>query len=374
MNNNSEIPSDKLKFKEFLEKIDAHLLKIQKPSLLITSAQMSQTMIQSGIQSLYKDKIEFIHALSSPYSYVPLKDIDKALYLAQKEDTILVIKQQALNLVGSETSFKQLINNGSPIIVVNREIDALDVAIKNEDKNVIFFSVDYESNSPSLAGLILEADEKNIQNISVLVHNKILPPAIRNLLDISQSIDAYIAPGDLTILIGMQAWDFMPETYNIPVSIGGFTPLSLLKSIESVLNMLVSNYNSVINNYSDLVSNNGNPIAQNKTFKVFSPKTVEWQGFGLIPFSGLSFNPEYLSFDADVKFDFSPLKTHKQSPCIDVLKARLKSEECEWFMTQCTPETSLGSSMALENGICNIIYRSQSISIPDIKDYTQIIN
>lgn len=374
MNNNCEIPLDKDKFKELLKKIDHHLLKIQKPSLLITSDKMTQTIINSGIQELYKDKIEFIHTLSTPYCYVSLMDIDKALYLAQKEDNTLVIKEPVLNLIGSETSFQQLQQDGKSIIVVKREIDVLEVATNNEDKNVIFFSADYETNSPSLAGLIIEADQINVQNLSVLTHNRLLPPAVRNLLGMSKPIDAYIAPGDITILIGMQPWDFMPDLYNIPVSVGGFNSLLLLKSIESVLSMLVSKYNSVINNYSDLVTNSGNPIAQNKTYKVFSPKTVEWQGFGLVPFSGLSFNSEYVFFDANEKFDFSPLKPGKQCPCNEVLKASIKPVECEYFMSKCNPESSLGSSMALENGICNIVYKSQSISIPDIKDYTHIVN
>lgn len=373
MNNNIEMPLDNDKFKEVLKKIDDHLLKVKKPSLLITSAQMSQTIIHSGIQALYKDKIEFIHTLVSPYCYVPVTEVEKALKIVQDRGNILVIKEPALKLKGLNSTLLQAKEDGANIEVVNREIDALDIAINNKDKQVIFFSVDYEANSPSLAGLVLEASYKKVSNISILVHNRMLPPAVRNFLEVSKKVDAYIAPGDLTILVGMQAWDFMPNDYNIPVSIGGFNSLSLLKSIEAVLNMLVNNYYSVINNYTDLVNRHGNPLAQEKTYKVFSPKTIEWQGFGLIPFSGLCLNTDYTSYDANERFEIASLKSSKQNPCNEVLKGIKHPTDCEHFNTSCTPQSPLGCSMNLQNGICNVMFEAGSIKIPDIKDYKEII-
>lgn len=67
--------------RELLEKIDTHLSDIEKPRVLITSSNMTNTIISQGIHKLYEEKIDFIHTLGCPQSYVPISTIDSVIKL-----------------------------------------------------------------------------------------------------------------------------------------------------------------------------------------------------------------------------------------------------------------------------------------------------
>lgn len=361
--------------KELLPKINQYLEKIPLPDILITSSEMTKSLLESGIEKLYKDKINFIHTLFCPYCYTSISDIDKAIMMAQDINNIIVIKENALYLTGSGSSLKDEQAKGSNIIVVNREIESLVVAKNNPDKEVIMFCCGFENTSPSLTGLILEAQMQNIFNLSLLVTNKLLPPAIKYLLSLPQKIDGYIIPGDLAIISGLSTWDFVTSTFKIPAVAGGFDSVSILYALESLLCMIATKEIRLDNKYSDLVNQTGNKLAQEKTYEVFTPKTVEWKGYGLIPFSGLEFAPEYASFDAQKKFKLPKISsTKKDCPCEEVLRYKITPHDCQLYHKTCTSNNPKAACMALNSGLCFIFHKTESKATIDISKYSKIID
>lgn len=354
---------------ELLEKIEQHLSKLKSPSILITSNQITHSIIINGIQKLYENKISFIHTLGCPYCYSDKKEIDSAIRLSHNDNNIIAVNNDALKIIGSNSSLEQC--NAK---VINKEIDCIDLAKENPNKQVILFSCGFETTIPNIAGVVIKAKEENISNLKIILSNKLTPPAIRNLLNKHIKIDGYFAPGDLSILVGLQTWNFITEESKIPVVVSGFETIDILNSIETLLNMLVNKEYQVINNYSALVNEKGNPLAQEITYKVFAPKTTEWYGYGLIPFSGLTFNPEYADFDALKDFDF-PEEEQKPTECIckEVLSLKKSPKECSLYQNICRPETPQDTCMSLENALCSIFYRTETQLVPDLKSCYRVV-
>lgn len=341
--------------KNILTSIEEHLSSSEKLSILVTSSTMSKVLISLGIEKLFNDKLIFFHTLGCVNCYTSKNEIDYAIELAQNRANVLLIKQENFNIFGTNSSFKQEKDFGAHIFVIQNEMDCIQFTKDFPDKQIYYFSAGFESNTPSVAGLVIAAKERRIKNLKVLLTDKLLPPALKNLFNKPINIDGYLAPGDLTILIGMQSLEFIPKQYDCPVVVSGFEPLEVLHALETVIKMKLNSEYKIVNSYSNLVNNQGNPLAQEKTYFIFTPKTVNWYGYGLIPFSGLGFQNEFKEFDGLVDLELTQ-QLYKDTGCIcrEVLSLKSHSFECPLFNQTCTLETPKNSCMALNNGLCKI--------------------
>jgi hydrogenase expression/formation protein HypD len=79
---------------------------------------------------------------------------------------------------------------------------------------------------------------------------------------------------------------------------------------------------------------------------------------GLIPASGLGLREEYEAYDADKKFDVTSITAQESEACRagDVLRGKLKPNQCPAFGTLCTPERPLGAPMVSSEGACAAYY------------------
>lgn len=360
--------------KELLAKIDELIKNKPAPNILVTSSQMTKAIIHSGISKLYEGKINFVYTLGCPYCYTPTSEVDTVLELIKDKNIILVIKPKSISLFGTESSIKAQKQLGANIEIVNREIDCLKIAQNNPEKEVVFLSAGFESDTPSIAGLIMEAEMQLVKNISVILTNKLLAPAVRNLMTKTKKIDGYLAPGDISIITGTGAWNFIPDEFEIPVVISGFEKTDILYALENLLGMINDNKKEIINAYSALVSDTGNPIALDKTFKIFMPKTTVWKGYGLIPFGGLTFQEEYSKYDAYKKFDIKEkMEQDLSKGCNNIATLKKMPQECERYKKDCTLEDPKSTDMSSEDGLCYIFCKADSVLLPDLKASFKII-
>lgn len=352
---------------DLLSEIDLLLDGLDKLNILITSAQITKTIFVSGIQSILNEKINFIHTLGCEYSYIDEKEIDRAIFLSQNPNNIIVVKEPAVNLIGTLTSIIKQKEAGANIEIVNREIDCINIARDNPNKNVILFSCGFEPINPNVAGLITIAKQESIKNLYVLLSNKLLPAAVKNLLNSQYKIDGYLVPGDIAIIIGMKAWRFVSDEYKIPASICGFEPFDILCSLKSLITQILNGESLLVNNYSKLVHNESNPLAQEKTFDVLIPKSAVWNAYGVIPFSGLTFSSEFVDFDANNLSEFIPFDK-QETKCIasKILTYKNLPTDCKLYKTCCTPQNPVNTCMAVENGLCYLFYSIDQSLIPKL--------
>jgi len=167
-------------------------------------------------------------------------------------------------------------------------------------------------------------------------------------------IDGFICPGHVSVVIGSQPYQFIPQQYGVPCVITGFEPLDVLQGIEMLLRQIADGRAEVEIQYRRGVRPEGNPLARELVSRVFETSDADWRGLGCIPGSGLKLRPEYRRFDAEEAFAISPppTKEHKGCLCGDILRGVKTPPECPLFAKACTPERPVGPCMVSSEGTC----------------------
>jgi len=239
--------------------------------------------------------------------------------------------------------------------------DALALARKAPDREVVFFALGFETTMPSTALTLLEAAQSGVTNFSVFCNHITIVPTIKAILDSpDQQIDGFLGPGHVSMVIGTSPYDFIARDYGKPVVVSGFEPLDVLQSIAMVLAQLAAGRSEVENQYARIVRRDGNPAALDAVMEVYELReTFEWRGLGPIAHSGIRIREAYAAFDAERKFSVPNVRIADPQACQcgEVLKGVLKPPQCKVFGTQCTPERPLGALMVSSEGACAAYYR-----------------
>jgi hydrogenase expression/formation protein HypD len=113
------------------------------------------------------------------------------------------------------------------------------------------------------------------------------------------------------------------------------------------------------NAYARAVTREGNRPAQAILADVFETVDRPWRGIGVIPQSGWRLSAKYRQFDAEIRFAVQEIATLESELCHsgEVLRGRLKPNQCPAFGTLCTPRTPLGATMVSTEGACAAYYQ-----------------
>ncbi|OPH09946.1 hydrogenase formation protein HypD [Cylindrospermopsis raciborskii] len=327
----------------------------------------THALFKYGIEEILPDNIELIHGPGCPVCIMPKGRIDDAIALCQAANIIFTTFGDAMRVPGSKTSLLQAKAEGADIRMVYSPLDSLKIAKENLTKEIVFFGLGFETTAPSTAFTILQAAAENITNFSLFSNHVLVIPALEALLaNPDLQLDGFVGPGHVSMVIGTEPYQFIPQRYHKPIVISGFEPLDIFQSIWMLLKQIEENRCEVENQYNRLVEKGGNKNALQAINQVFTVREkFEWRGLGEIPNSGLKIRPEYAQFDAEAKFTIPNLKVpdHKACQCGEILKGVLKPWECKVFGTACTPETPIGTCMVSSEGACAAYYKYGRLSI-----------
>jgi len=267
----------------------------------------------------------------------------------------------AMRVPGSKKSLLQAKGDGADVRMVYSPLDALALAKKHPEKDVVFFALGFETTTPSTALTVLQAEADGVTNFSLFCNHITIVPTLRSILDSNDlQIDAFIGPGHVSMVIGTTPYDFIAEQYRKPIVVAGFEPLDVLHSIYMVLQQLADGRCEVENQYARVVPTAGNRMAMEAVATVFEVRDhFEWRGLGSIEHSGLRMRDTYAAYDAEVKFGVPGLLVLDPAACQcgEVLKGTLKPWQCRIFGTACTPESPLGALMVSSEGACAAYYQ-----------------
>ncbi|MCH4903016.1 hydrogenase formation protein HypD [Cylindrospermopsis raciborskii CHAB3438] len=326
----------------------------------------THAIFKYGIEEILPDNIELIHGPGCPVCVMPKGRVDDAIALCQNQQIIFTTFGDAMRVPGSKTSLLQAKAEGADIRMVYSPLDSLKIAKENPTKEIVFFGLGFETTAPSTAFTILQAAAENITNFSLFSNHVLVIPALEALLaNPDLQLDGFVGPGHVSMVIGTDPYQFIPERYHKPIVISGFEPLDIFQSIWMLLKQIEENRCEVENQYNRLVEKGGNQNAIQAMNQVFTVREkFEWRGLGEIPNSGLKIRPEYAQFDAEAKFTIPNLKVpdHKACQCGEILKGVLKPWECKVFGTACTPETPIGTCMVSSEGACAAYYKYGRLS------------
>ena len=349
-----------------LKTILAELNKIATRPWVIMEVCGGQThaIVRSGIDQVLPAGIELVHGPGCPVCVTPLETIDRAIALAGKPEVIFCSFGDMLRVPGSRESLLEAKARGADVRMVYSSLEALDLARQNQDREVVFFAIGFETTAPGNAMAILQASKENICNFSELTCHVLVPPALRVLLSAPDNrVNGYLAAGHVCTITGLAEYEKIAADFQVPVVATGLEPVDLLEGIYMVVKQLEEGRSEVENQYSRSIRHPGNTHAQQTVSEVFAVADQAWRGIGCLPRSGLRIREKYGSYDAANKFALQPLHTRESQKCISgqVLQGLKRPYECQAFGKECRPESPLGATMVSSEGACAAYYKFQHV-------------
>jgi hydrogenase expression/formation protein HypD len=319
----------------------------------------THTIVRQGLDVLLEGAVEMIHGPGCPVCVTPLEQIDKALQLASRSDVVLTSFGDMLRVPGSECDLLTVRARGGRVKVVYSPLDAVELARKHPDQQIVFFAVGFETTAPANAMAVWRARELGVTNFSVLVSHVTVPPAMIALLEAPDNrVQAFLAAGHVCTVMGWTEYEPIARKYRVPIVVTGFEPLDLLEGMLLAVRQLESGRFEVENQYARAVRRDGTEPARELVAKVFRLVNRKWRGIGEIPASGLGLREEFAEFDAERRFGLADVVVAEPAACRagDVLRGKIRPLQCEAFGTSCTPDHPLGAPMVSSEGACAAYY------------------
>jgi hydrogenase expression/formation protein HypD len=319
----------------------------------------THSIIRNGIDQMLPEGVEMIHGPGCPVCVTPLELIDKAQAIASEPGVIFCSFGDMLRVPGTDRDLFQVKGAGGDVRVVYSPLDAVELAAKNPEKQVVFFGVGFETTAPANAMSVHLAKRRGLKNYSLLVSQVLVPPAIEAILQSPGNlVQGVLAAGHVCAVMGY--WEYPPiaEKYGVPIVVTGFEPLDLLDGIWKTIIQLEAGRHEVENAYERIVSFKGNIPAQKLLSEVFEVTDRAWRGIGVIPKSGWKLREAYRDFDAELRFPVSGIHAHESPLCHsgEVLRGAMKPAACPAFGKECTPRHPLGATMVSSEGACAAYY------------------
>ena len=319
-------------------------------------------IFRSGIRSLLTDKVVHLSGPGCPVCVTHDSEVAAFLDLAQK-NAIIATFGDLMRVPGpNKKSLKAAQAEGARITIVYSPFEALKLAQDNPHDQVVFLGVGFETTTPTIAATINMAAEQQISNFSVLCLHKLVPPALKALAgDPDIGVHAFLLPGHVSAIIGIEPYNFLATKHGIPAVVAGFEPVDILQALHLFVTMRREKKAEVVNAYTRVVANAGNSKATAMVDKIFTPTDALWRGIGTIPESGLRIKDQYADFDAMRVFDLTlrDVPEIKGCRCGDVLKGKLAPHGCPLFGKACTPAAPVGPCMVSTEGSCAAYYKYQ---------------
>ena len=320
-----------------------------------------------GITDLLPPNVKMIHGPGCPVCVLPIGRIDMAIALALEHGATICTYGDCLRVPASGgLSLIKAKARGADVRMVYSVADALALARKHPEKEVVFFAIGFETTTPPTAVALRQAAAEQLANFSVLCCHVLTPSAISTILESPEvrqwgtvQLDGFIGQAHVSTIIGSRPYEFFAEEYRKPVVIAGFEPLDVMQSILMLIRQVNEGRAEVENEFTRAVTREGNLKAQNLVAEMFElRRQFEWRGLNVVPYSGLQIRAAFAAWDAEKKFplNYRAVPDNKACECGAILRGVKHPRDCKLFATVCTPENPMGSCMVSSEGGCAAYY------------------
>lgn len=356
---------------EFREKEQVELLvrainqTVTRPwNIMEICGGQTYSIARYRIEDMLPDKISLLHGPGCPVCVTPVETIDNALAIAEQPNVIFASFGDMMRVPGSCEDLLSVKAKGADVRLLYSPLDAISMAEKHPDKEIVFFAIGFETTIPVYLIVVKEAGRRKLKNFSLLTSLFCVPPAIEAILSEENNfVNGFLTAGHVCAITGNDVYQQLAKKYNRPMAVTGFEPVDILLGIYQCILQLEAGKAKVVNAYKRVVSAEGNVYAKKEMQEMLVPVDQEWRGIGVIPGSGLQLNAKYEDFDAAKKFDWivnQPKQANEQSnSCIagEIMKGNKQAADCPHFGVTCRPENPIGAPMVSAEGICAAYYQ-----------------
>lgn len=334
---------------------------------------------RSGVHSLMPGSVRLVSGPGCPVCVTAQRYIDALVDLGRRPSIVIATYGDMLRVAGAGGSLEVARSEGADVRVVTSSLEALDIARRHPEREVVFAAVGFETTAPATAAAILAARREGVRNFTVLAqHKRVLPAMTALLADSSVRIDGFLCPGHVAVIIGSTAFLGIVESFRTPCAISGFTAAQIMDGILNLAKQVACGRADLVNRYVEAVTDAGNRIAQALMHEVFEPGDACWRALGEIPDSGLDIRDAYRDFDAFDRHRVTP-GADREPPgcrCAEVITGRCIPSDCPLFGRACTPVYPVGPCMVSSEGSCQAFFRYRRHEFrrnPDERRHTEPI-
>jgi hydrogenase expression/formation protein HypD len=313
-----------------------------------------------GLEDLLPPAIEMIHGPGCPVCVLPVGRIDEAIALTRRPEVTLCTYGDLMRVPASRgASLQKAKAAGADIRMVYSTLDAIQIAEREPDRQVVFFAIGFETTTPPTALAIKLARRKGLRNFSVFCNHVLTPSAIEAILSTEGGegvrLEGFVGPAHVSTVIGTDPYEVFAREWKKPVVVTGFEPLDVMQAILMLVRQVNDGRCEVENQYIRAVTAEGNLRAQAEVAEIFSLRdSFEWRGLGSIPHSALRLRDHWAEFDAEIRFGMERVDAadNPACECGDILRGVKKPVDCKLFGVACTPDSPMGSCMVSSEGAC----------------------
>ena len=353
--------------KKIAARLHAEALPQRQYSFMEFCGGHTHAISRYGIGELLPANVRMIHGPGCPVCVLPIGRIDLAIQLALERGAVVCTYGDTMRVPASDgLSLVRAKARGGDIRMVYSGADALEIARREPQREVVFFAIGFETTTPPTALTIQTAQQQGLKNFSVLCCHVLTPSAITHILESPEvrqfgtvPIDGFVGPAHVSIVIGSGPYEHFAREYRKPVVIAGFEPLDVMQAVLMLVRQVNEGRTEVENEFTRAVNREGNLHAQALVSQVFELRSsFEWRGLGEVPYSALKIRPAFAAFDAERRFNlgYKPVPDNKACECGAILRGVKKPTDCKIFGTVCTPENPVGSCMVSSEGACAAHY------------------
>ncbi|NOU93244.1 hydrogenase formation protein HypD [Paenibacillus sp. LMG 31456] len=330
----------------------------RKPVFMEVCGSHTMALARTGLKKRLQEYVHLVSGPGCPVCVTDQKSIDSMIALADGENRIICTFGDMIRVPGSRKTLMDAKTEGKDVRVVYSPTDAIGIAMRHPDREVVFLGIGFETTIPILAIVLKEAQDKKLTNFSMWVTTKLIEPILRHLLDGGEvKVDGFLLPGHVSMVLGAESYRYLTEEYGISGVISGFEPVQMASGIYRLLELSFKEESAIINDLASIVGNKGNAVAQSYMETYFVKCDEEWRGIGRIANSGLAIREEYRHLDAKAKFAVPATEVRvTKCRCGEVIRGLISPPECRLFGVACTPVQPVGPCMVSTEGTCAAYY------------------
>ncbi|MFG0248080.1 MAG: hydrogenase formation protein HypD [Phycisphaeraceae bacterium JB051] len=313
-----------------------------------------------GLHSLTPENVTLLSGPGCPVCVTAQGDIDQIIKLAEIDGATICTYGDMIRVPGQSSSLERARSEGADVRVVYSTMDAVKLAQKHPEKQVVFAAVGFETTAPATAAAIKLAAKRKLENFTVLASHKWVMPAMMALLASGDiDIDGFLLPGHVSVIIGTEAFRPIVDQYNLPCVVSGFEDFQMTQGLARLTQQVVAGKAELVNDYPQVVKPGGNPTALALLDEIYDTCDASWRGLGVIPDSGMMLKDEFDQFNAAKRFNLDFIDTPEPAGCLcgDVIKGMATPAQCKLFGKACTPINPIGPCMVSSEGTCQAWFK-----------------
>ncbi len=338
--------------------VDAFCAGRRRVQIMEICGTHTMAIARSGLRSLLPEGLKLISGPGCPVCVTDQAYMDQAVELARR-GVVVATYGDMIRVPGRLGSLAEARSAGGSVEVVASAEQALALARKRPQQQVVFLGVGFETTAPGTALAVLAARREGLGNFSVLTAHKLILPVMEALLAAGDvQVDGFLCPGHVSVIIGYRAYEPIAQKYGRPCVVAGFDPPHILAGLATIMEQLVEGAPQACTVYPP-VSAEGNPEALKVLEDVFVLADAAWRAIGTIPGSGLRLKDELADFDAAKRMDLPEMESYELPGCRcgDVICGRCEPTDCSLFDGRCTPRSPVGPCMVSSEGACAAAFK-----------------